>query len=176
MRRSRVTGGLSTRWRAPRNCLWMASTWLALWPAGLSAQSLRLSSPPVHAGREVSLNLSLTSPRGKEPPSALQWDIKVPARVIEMPAENPAEARAAGKTLSCREKSRTADTLTYTCLMFGGREPIADGVVAVLRLKIASAAASKPARIRIDQAIAVLKDATRIEMKPVETLLRISRK
>jgi hypothetical protein len=95
---------------------------------------------------------------------------------MELAAENPAEARTAGKTLSCREKSRSAERVTYTCLMFGGREPIPDGVIAVLRLKIAPTAPPRPVRIRIDQAIAVLKDATRIEIKPAETLVRIGRK
>jgi len=128
---------------------------------------------------DVPVNLSLKSPPGKEPPSALQWEATIPIRLMTLPDENTApgpQAQAAGKALSCRPKSKTAASQTWTCLMFGGREPIHDGVVAVMRVRIAPSAPPGSARIRIDRAIAVLKDATRIEMKPAETVVRIRRK
>jgi len=179
MNENRVTVCPGARWRVAQCSLWFAFTSLAVFPSGLPAQALRLSSPAASPGSLVLINLSLTSqagPGSKEPPSALQWEMTLPSRVMELPAENPAEARIAGKALSCREKSRNAGSVTYACLMFGGRKPLPDGVIAVLRIKIAANAPAKPVRVRIDQAIAVLKDATRIEMKPVETLVRIGRK
>jgi hypothetical protein len=152
--------------------------YLAFSPLELPAQSLRLSSAPASPGKEATVHLSLTSPPAKEPPSTLQWDITIPVQVMELPGENVTsgpQAQAAGKALQCREKSRTAAAQVLNCLMFGGREPIHDGVIAMLRIKIAPHAPVRPARIRIDQAIAVRKDATKIEMKPVETMVRIRR-
>jgi len=48
--------------------------------------------------------------------------------------------------------------------------------VAVLRLKIAPDAGPGPARIRIDQGLAVLKDLNRVPMNPAETVVKIRRK
>ena len=59
-------------------------------------------------------------------------------RPLEENAPGPA-ARAAGKTVSCAVTAKTATAYTSTCLVYGGRELIRNGVVAVLRLHIAPA-------------------------------------
>jgi len=84
-----------------------------------------------------------------------------------------AEVQKAGKSITCKVKAQTADAQTSICMLFGGREPIPDGVVAVMRVKIAPDARPGPARIRVDQAIAVRKDTSKTEMKPVEAVVHI---
>src|SRR6266436_5902083 len=160
MRENRLTfcGGPS---RAHRACLWLASSCLAFPPLALFGQSLHLSPTRASPGMQVSINVSLTSPGGKEPPSALQWETTIPIALMGFVDENLSpgpEAQAAGKSVSCRVRSKTATTQTSTCILYGGREPIRNGLVAVLRLKISPDASPGSARIRIDQAIAVLKD------------------
>ena len=143
----------------------------------IQAQTLHLSSVHASPGVEVSINLSLAWRRGHETPSALQWNITIPAPKTRLMEGSPGpQAQTAGKGLACREQSRTAATQTFTCLLYGGREPIRSGGVGVFRLQIAPGAPPGPARIRIDQAIAVRKDATKVGMKPTEAVVQIRRK
>ena len=145
----------------------------------LFGQSLRLSSAAAAPAEQVSVNVYLNSPRGREQPSALQWETTLPIAQLSLVGENPppgAAAEAAGKSVSCQVKTKTAATETSICILYGGREPIRNGVVAVLRLKIAPDAGPGPARVRIDQGLAVLKDLKKIPMNPAETVVKIRRK
>ena len=124
------------------------------------------------------MSISLRSPRGQEQPSTLQWDLTIPAQLslIDDKLQLGPEAKAASKSVTCRVKTKTDTAQTSICLVFGGREPVHDGVLAVLRLKISLDAKPGPAQIRIDEAVAVLKDLKRIPMGPVETVVRIREK
>jgi hypothetical protein len=157
-------------------CFWFGISSLA---SPLFSQSMRLSTTTGSQGQQVSVDLYLTSPRGVEQPSTLQWETAIPIAQLSLVDENlplGPVAQAAGKVVSCRVKTRTATVQTSICILYGGREPIRDGVVAILKLRIAPDALPGPARIRIDQGLAVLKDLERIPMKPSETIVKIGRK
>ncbi len=106
----------------------------------------------------------------------MQWELTIPTNQLAPADNNPQpgpQAKAAGKSVACQVKTKTGDAQTYTCLVYGGREPIRDGVVAILRLKIAADARPGSARIRIDQALAVSKDLKRTPVPPAEGVVTI---
>ena len=157
--------------------LWLKTVFVSLILSQLTlfAQTLKLAPAAGSPGQQVSVNISLTSPRGQEPPSTLQWDLTIPAGQLALVDDNPQpgpEAKAAGKSITCRAKTRE----TYTCLVYGGREPIHDGVIAILQLRIAPEAKPGSARIRTDQALAVTKDLKRTPMPAAESVVTIRRK
>jgi hypothetical protein len=126
-------------------------------------------------GSRVSIQISLSSPSGAEP-SSMQWETTVPAAQLALTDENlppgPA-AKSAGKTVSCKLKTKTAATHTWICVLFGGQEPIPNGVIAVLRLRILPDARLGPSRIRVDQGLAVTKDLKRVNLDAAETVVTI---
>jgi len=165
--------------RAYRDGFWFVWAFLAFPSLALFGQSLRLSPEAGSPGEQVSVNLYLTSPHGQEQPSTLQWEISIPMAQLGLLDESPAPgptAQAVGKSVSCRVKTTTATTQTSICILYGGREPIHDGVVAVLRLKIAPDARLGSARVRIDQGLAVLKDLTKIAIKPTDGVGKLRQK
>ena len=122
------------------------------------------------------IKISFHSPPGKEP-SALQWETTIPSAQLsfldESMAAGPA-AQTAGKSVNCAVKTtKTADSQTSLCILYGGREPVHDGVVAVLRLKILREATPGIALVRVDQALAVSKDLKRFPLDPKETAVKI---
>lgn len=105
----------------------------------------------------------------------MQWQTTIPlAKVGLLEETDPGPAaKAAGKAVSCAVKSKTAETYSTMCMLFGGRDSINNGVIAVLKLKIAPDAAREPFRIRVDQALAVYKDLKRVPIEPIETVVTV---
>jgi hypothetical protein len=138
------------------------------------AQSLQLSRPTARPGEPFVIEFSLKSPAGREP-SALQWERIVPTDSLTPLEENipGAAAHTAGKTISCAVKTKTPADYTSVCLLYGGQERIRDGVVAILRLWLSADAKPGTFRIRIAEPMAVLPDAKRIPMAPVETVVTV---
>jgi hypothetical protein len=140
-------------------------------------QALQLSPASASPGERVAIQLSLKSPGGQEP-SALQWDATVElARLspFEENAPGPA-AQAAGKSLGCALKTKTPKDYTSVCILYGGTNPVRNGVIAILYLQIAPDAQPGSCRIRIDHGLAVLKDLKRVPLDPVETVLTVREK
>ena len=166
----------------PRKRRWLFFWGIALvssaaWDTPTSAQSLKLSRVTGRPGESVSIEFSLVSPAGREP-SALQWDRVIPTdqlTPLEESIPGPV-ARAAGKTLSCAVKEKTAANYTSVCLLYGGRERIRNGVVAVLRLRLSPDAKAGSFRIRVVEPVAVLPDAKRMPMEAVETVVTVRTK
>jgi hypothetical protein len=150
---------------------------LVLAPASSFGQSLRLSHPSAPPGEWISLEVSLRSPAGREP-STLQWEAAIPYGQLMLLEENLAgpAARAAGKNLSCVVKSKTETIYTTVCMLYGGQERIRNGVVARMRVRLAAEAREGDIRIGVANALAVLPDAQRIPIEPVETSIRIRKK
>src|SRR6185369_4038188 len=97
-------------------------------------------------------------------PSILQWETTIPTAQLSFLEESVAPgpvAQATGKVVSCSVKAKTANHQTSACILYGGLEPILDGVVAVLRLKILQEATPKTASVHVDSALAVSKDLKR---------------
>jgi hypothetical protein len=141
----------------------------------LPAQTLRLSSVTASRGARASIEISLASPKGKEP-AALQWEVTIPTAELSLTdkgmAVGPA-AQAAGKTITCAVKEKTGDTLTFICVLAGGQGQIRDGVIALLRLRVLPQAPIGPARIRVERGMAVSKETIQVPMNPVETVATI---
>jgi hypothetical protein len=162
-----------------RHGLRLVTSLLAVPSLALFAQSLRLSFASGAPAEQVSVHLYLTSPHGQEPPSTLQWEVAFPIAQLTLVDQNPSlgpSAQAAGKSVSCRVRNTTATSQTSVCILFGGREPIHDGEIAVFNFKVAADARPGVARVRIHQGLAVRKDLQKTSMEPVEALVRIRRK
>jgi hypothetical protein len=148
-----------------------------LLPSALLAQRLQITPASVLRGRLVSIPISLQSAAGKEP-STMQWEVTSPLSftpVEENPPPGPA-AKAAGKTVACKLKTKTSNAQTWICLLYGGLKPIPNGVIAVLRFGVPSDAPPGPARIRIDQGLAVTRDLKRTVLDAVEAVVTIRAK
>jgi hypothetical protein len=144
----------------------------------LIAQTLQLSSATASPGGRVAIEISLQSPKGKGP-VALQWETIIPTAelsLIDKDAAISPAAREAGKSVACAVKGRTDKTLTSVCILAGGQQQIQNGVVALLRLRVSPEAPTGPSRIRLEGGIAVVKDVTEFQMKPVETVVSIRAK
>jgi hypothetical protein len=152
---------------------------LLIFQSPLFAQTLHISPVTASPGEQVALEISFTSPPGREP-STLQWETSIPIAQLSFLEESLSpgpSARTAGKSLNCRVKTgKTAGTQTSACILFGGQEPIHDGVVAVLHLKVLAGITSRTPQIHIDQALAVTKNLNRYPLPPVKTVVRIHRK
>jgi len=156
---------------------WIFSLFL-LFPRTACGQILKLSSASARPGDWVSIEISINLPAGKEPPSALQWETVIPTAQLSFLEEGtragPA-AQTAGKSVSCSVKTQ-AETNTSVCVLFGGQEPIRNGVVAILRLAVSAQAKTGNARVRLEHALAVSKNLARVELAPSETRVRIRTK
>jgi len=151
---------------------------LAAFPGSAFAQTLQLSSPAASRGTRVMIEISLKSPQGKEP-AALQWEATIPSTQLSLIDKEitigPA-AKEAGKSVTCAVKSKTDRALTSVCILAGGRQQIQNGVIALLILKVPQEAPIGPARIRVEQAVAVSKDVTEVPIEPVDAVVSVLRK
>lgn len=140
----------------------------------LPAQRLSLAPATGAPGGKVAIEISLKSPKGQEP-STLQWQTTVPlAKVGQFEETTPGPAaETAGKAVNCAVKSKTAETYTTMCILYGGQLGIHDGVVATLRLTIASNAGPGSFRIRTGEALAVYRDLKRVAIHSAETTVTI---
>jgi hypothetical protein len=147
-------------------------------PITVFGQTLHLSSASASPGEQVTIEISFQSPPGKEP-SALQWEATIPSTQLDFVEQSMAPgpaAQAAGKSVSCALKTPASGTRTSVCILYGGLEPIHNGVVAVLRLHISREAKPGTARIRVDQGLAVSKDLKKVVLDPVEAVVKIRAK
>lgn len=159
----------------PRVLLGRLSPFFLFVPVALLGQTLHLSSAAASPGEHVSVELSFKSPRGEEP-SALQWETTLPPALLNFLDESlppGPTAKAAGKAVNCAVKTKTAEVHTMSCILYGGQEPIQDGVIAVLRLAIPLGARPGVARIRVDQGLAVSKNLKKTPLDAVESVVTI---
>jgi len=147
---------------------------IALEPLVLPAQSLQVSSAKAPRGERVTLEISLNSPPGHEP-LGLQWEITFPVKQLTLAdgvSPGPA-AEAAGKSLRCAAKPEAGGIGGSRCLLIGGGQPIAGGVIARLQFRVLAAARKGAARVRVDQAIAVSKDMQQSPLAAAEATVTI---
>jgi hypothetical protein len=117
------------RWRA------IGALGLFVLAAQLGAQSLQILPSPASGGGGT-FRIMIVSPP-ESPVLALQWRVAV-AKGAEIAADGiqtGTAATAAGKGVTCRAvEGRSSDDSGYVCILAGGRQPIPDGPVAVVRL------------------------------------------
>jgi hypothetical protein len=117
--------------RQPRHAL--------TWPLGLLVLAVRLGAQSLQIlpASPGTFRIMLVSPPGN-PVLALQWRITVPkGAVIPGDGIQPGTAAAAArKDVTCRAvESGGRDATAYVCILAGGRRPLPNGPVAVVRLR-----------------------------------------
>ena len=150
---------------------------LTVFSVSLFGQSLGLSSASASRGQQVMIELALESPAGKEP-LALQWDLRIPLAPVALIDDRLLvgfAAQEAGKSLYCAAKEDLVETHTVRCILVGGRKPIPNGTIALLRLKIATNAPIGSTLVRVERGLAVSKDLEQVPLRLVETTVAIRR-
>jgi hypothetical protein len=151
-----------------------------LLPATLAAQTLEVSSAGAPSGGRVTLEIALRSPAGKAP-TALQWEISVPAGQLSLVDRNLAPGPAlqgTDKSLNCSvklAKTKTAADFTSVCIVAGGTSPIPDGVIALLRIQIVPDAPAGFHHLHVS-GFAVSKDLKETPLKVTEPIVTVREK
>lgn len=147
---------------------------LAFPNTSLFGQTLRLSSVAAPNDR-VAMELSLDCPAGKEP-TALQWQISIPKAKLSLIDDTiliGSAAQEAGKKIECAPKGKSTETYTSVCILSGDQKPIQNGVIAILRFRTVPKAPAGPARIKVQQVVAVSTDLKQLTLKDVETEIEV---
>jgi hypothetical protein len=144
----------------------------------LRGQVIRVAASPGRPGGETRVVVWLDSDPAKIV-LGLQMEIELPARVLEIDAAAEAgeAAKTAGKTATCNGRWKKApQSYTMKCILAGGRTPMANGPVLVVKGKINPAAKTGNHTIKVDHALAVDGALKSISMKPVDAALTVTRK
>jgi len=159
-------------------CLLPAAVLMAAATSNAWGQSLRISPATVSRGGEVSIEISLESPAGKEP-LGLQWEMAVPkAEITLLDKVAPgAAATAAGKLVRCAPKkgSQTAAMAVSACILIGGQKPIQNGAIAVMPLRASANAHLGAAKIRLEKPLAVGANSKGVPLAASEAVLTIGK-
>jgi hypothetical protein len=124
----------------------------------------------------VDVGLSFQTPAGREI-SALQWESIVSSVLFDFRdviATISPDAQNAGKSINCAIKSvQTNGLKTVGCIVYGGQQPIPNGVVARIHLRVLPESTPGIARMRIENGLAVTKELQRFTIAPSEGGIRI---
>jgi len=135
---------------------------------GQSPQSSSVTKSP---GETVTFEIRQESASPKAP-VALEWEVVFPAQLMEMESTAPETGTAAkdsGKTLECSQRK----SYVYACVLSGGPNPLAKGVIAVFRFKIFPTAAAGRALIRVEKAVATMADSKVVTWNTAEAVVTI---
>jgi len=146
--------------------------------AALFAQSVQISSATASHGNRVTLQVSLTSPRGYEP-VALQWETTYPGNQLTPVADGVwlgPVARKAGKVVKCAPKAKSSETSGAKCILIGGQQQIPNGVVAFLEFRVLPDAPKGPAHVQMDHGMAVFKNLAHASFNVAEGVIKIRSK
>ena len=145
--------------------------------AALYAQSLHLRPTSAAPGEWAAMEITWQS-SAQQPLVALEWEARFPAAQLEGDPmmRLTLDARSKGKSLNCRARIETRETETVRCILSGGLQPIPDGVLAVLSLKIREKAQPGTVRIRIEHMIGVKRDLGSVTLDPAEALVKVNPK
>jgi hypothetical protein len=139
---------------------------------GASAQSLSIPQSTGKRGGSGSFLLKLESAPGKAP-VALQWKFIFPPNVrvdiADILAASAAES--AQKSLTCSFLNDPKQRPGCACILAGGKQSIPNGTLAAVRYHIGTNAPVGPDKIRVESALAVMQDLTKVELPNVESLI-----
>lgn len=103
---------------------------------------------------------------------ALEWEMVVPARVLDLAGDGPETGRASadsGKAVRC---SKQKDYL-YGCTIAGDPKPIMNGPIAVYRFKVHPDVQSSTAVLRIEKIEARTSDGRQYTLHGAEGTIAI---
>jgi hypothetical protein len=136
-----------------------------------SAQTLTIRPVQTSPGAEFQVEISIASPPGKAP-AILKWETIFPAQLVDLVSNGAETGRAAkdsGKSIACNQQK----PYSYTCIVFGGKSPFADGVIATIRFKVHADAPPGKTAIRVQKIDAATVDAKPFTLDDAEGPLEI---
>jgi hypothetical protein len=134
-------------------------------------QTSRVSSVTKAPGDKLTLDIAANS-QPANAPIALKWEVVFPAQVMEMDADATEVGSAAmesGKSLQCTARA----PYRYACVLSGGQNPIADGLIAILHFKIRTTAEARSTTIRIEGAESTTVAAKKFTLNNTEAIVII---
>jgi hypothetical protein len=143
----------------------------------LCGQSLQVSPSRTDLKAPGIFSVSLESPPGKTP-VALQWEFSVPA-VIEVTTADITIAKAAEsarKSLTCAARSAklaAQRSVRYACMLAGGRDPIGNGPIVVVRYRAQWDPKGAPIRVVIENILGASEDLKRIPIPDVNVTINM---
>ena len=125
------------------------------------AQVLSVSAASGAPGDTISIEVSLNCPL-RQAPAALKWNLIFPAQLFEIESGPVigAAVKASGKSLSCT----SAREYSYSCIVFGGRQRIQSGSMAVFHFKIKAGSREGSFSLPIEGVDAVTAQVTRLKV------------
>jgi hypothetical protein len=142
----------------------------------LFGQSLHVPPSQTDLKTPGVFSVTIDSPPDKAP-VALQWDFSVPP-VIALSAADITigkAAAAARKSLTCtiRTTKPAARGMRYACILAGGRDPIANGPIAVVQYRAQWDVKGAPIRVEIENVLGASADLKRIPIPNVDAIIDI---
>jgi hypothetical protein len=134
-------------------------------------QVFRVSSVAGAPGQEVTLEISLDSAAARAP-TALRWDVVFPAELLELEGDGPDPgdaARESGKSLACTARK----PYSCACSLAGGRNPVANGPIAIFHFRIRNTADTGTAAVRVERAEAVTAGSKKMALSNAEGTVTI---
>ena len=147
-----------------RSVVWLIAT-------AACAQTLTIRPVQTSPGAEFQVEISIASPAGKAPP-ILKWDTIFPAQLVDLVSNGAEAGKAAkdsGKSIACNRQK----PYSYTCILFGGQKPIANGIIATIRFKVHADAPPGKTTVRVQKVDAATMDAKPFTMPDAEAPLEI---
>jgi hypothetical protein len=141
----------------------------------LWSQSLQVSPSAAARGEAGSFLIKLESPKGREL-VALQWEVAAPLEIVIDPGSIVAgsAAEAAQKSINCASVGKQdRGGSRYACILAGGKKTIGNGPVAVVRYSIRKGVSAGTVVVRIEKAIGVTGDLTKVDIGNVEGMVTI---
>lgn len=140
----------------------------------MSGQSLSVAESQTDGTTPGVLSIEIASPKGSEP-VALQLEISIPPAVVVALSDIKAapSAALAGKSVACAKKTDAEPMIRYACILMGGKAPIPNGAIVLLRYRIAGDVHSASIRVPIENVVAVSADLKRIEIPNTEGIINI---
>ncbi len=131
----------------------------------LCAQTLQIVPSTAPHGGKGSLLITLSAPAGKAP-VALQWKLTLSAELTAT-AEDilPGNAAsAAEKSVVCAPAAPHGQgASTYACLLSGGRKPVANGTIFLVKYAVKDKASPQTVTVRLTDGMAVLEEANQLQ-------------
>jgi hypothetical protein len=121
-------------------------------------------------GDMVTLRIFANSQPAKAP-AGLKWELIFPAQLMDLDgkAEIGDSATDSNKSLQCT----LAKSYRYSCILSGGKGPIADGQIAMFRFRIRTTAERGKTSLRIERAVAIAADGKEEPLTGTESIIVI---
>jgi hypothetical protein len=116
----------------------------------------------------------LDSPPEKAP-VGLQWEFSIPPAIAVDKADITIgrAGEAAKKSLTCAGKAGAERIMRFACILAGGKDPIGNGAVAVVKYRAQRDVGGAPIRVSIEKVLGVSADLKRIPMESTFGIIRI---